>query len=839
MFSDVGYTFRDRSAPLFAQNQTLILRNTNDTIYSSVHQCAEREKALMPPDSLSKSDWAKVIKACHEVCLEVAASYAATRMWLSTGQIQTIVFTATKFLIARRGSGRGSGSGSSFPSSYCPGFLLADDMGMGKTRAATALIDVLRLCDEHVTEKEWPGREARPAHNGAVLIVALNSTVPNWEKELRARESTVNRTSYLVNVYSLKRAVSHGAKPFGANARAVLLTSEALKCQTSISWAYGERWLAVVYDEAHILKTDASNTARAASKLRGFANYALSATPVTNTPDDLCNILVWVGHRRQDVATHEQRQRVAANVMLRRTYADVGERLPELVYVPIHVERGPALDRIFAALDRHCPPKKTLAKQSLKRLSLFHEAAIFDPHCQKEWGGFVERHRSELPDPAELPRRSVLVQAMLDDMAAQGFHERDYKVVVMCHWVPQVEHVSKELQVERIRHEVYTGALTREMKNTALHSFVAFDARVMVCNIKCCSHGTDGLQVASTLYILSSDYGAETERQAIGRLHRKGQASDVRVVIISSPSMDTEVRIQELQYKKVMHIEQSLGRSAAHDAHKARLPEGKVAHEARVAQAEEKRLQKELAKQEREEAREQAREEAHVRKDRERVEKLKKRLAENAEKRLAARLMPSAQPTEDGEEVKKGGRQARPRPRPSRSRAAVAAAKADKKTPEDEGADGEGEGGGEGEDGGQQQPRPRRPRPPASRKRSAAAGADRPAATTPASTYGSAARIVLDRENARKRRLAMMAGADADAGITPLAAKRVADAIEAAADAPAPAPADTAASNCSEQEHEHDRSRDPPSVVSRPKRTSHMKEVHEDELDDGLEVERF
>src|SRR6185436_16738112 len=142
------------------------------------------------------------------------------------------------------------------------GGLLADDMGLGKTVQVLALL---------------AGRSSRPS-----LVVAPRSLVFNWKREAARFAPGL---SVLDHTGGDRRAPGDHF----AEHHVVVTTYGTLRrdadALAGIDFDY------VVLDEAQAIKNDASETARAARRLRGARRLALSGTPVENRLGELWSIV--------------------------------------------------------------------------------------------------------------------------------------------------------------------------------------------------------------------------------------------------------------------------------------------------------------------------------------------------------------------------------------------------------------------------------------------------------------------------------------------------------------------------------------------------------------------
>lgn len=92
-----------------------------------------------------------------------------------------------------------------------------------------------------------------------------------------------------------------------------------------------------------------------------------------------------------------------------------------------------------------------------------------------------------------------------------------------------------ELIAAKLNVPLIHGGKTPEDRRDAIAEFVTGGAKALVCTIQAAGEGIDGLQRRTDLCIfVERSYVPKDQEQAIARLHRLGQRSSVRVVIVES-----------------------------------------------------------------------------------------------------------------------------------------------------------------------------------------------------------------------------------------------------------------------------------------------------------------
>jgi hypothetical protein len=143
------------------------------------------------------------------------------------------------------------------------GAVLADQMGLGKTIQAMALL-------------------TSRAQDRPHLVVCPTSVVGNWERELARFAPRLP----VVRHHGPERAVTHRAFAAGQ----VAVTSYAL-LRRDIGLLEDVEWDVVVFDEAQQIKNPSSKGARAARVLNARARVAMTGTPIENRLSELWSIV--------------------------------------------------------------------------------------------------------------------------------------------------------------------------------------------------------------------------------------------------------------------------------------------------------------------------------------------------------------------------------------------------------------------------------------------------------------------------------------------------------------------------------------------------------------------
>lgn len=178
--------------------------------------------------------------------------------------------------------------------------ILADDMGLGKTFEAISAVEEYQLRNtlaDRVTKPEGPK-----------LIVAPASVKGGWRRELtrwlkdpevelvegkssakkrKAQiEAGLERDAWIIVNWEQLRIESRKVPTRNGGTRTVKSLKEPLFGNTE--------WLGVIADEAHRAKNRKAKQTQGLWECQGQVMYALTGTPIMNSPDELWALLRWL-----------------------------------------------------------------------------------------------------------------------------------------------------------------------------------------------------------------------------------------------------------------------------------------------------------------------------------------------------------------------------------------------------------------------------------------------------------------------------------------------------------------------------------------------------------------
>jgi SNF2 family DNA or RNA helicase len=366
--------------------------------------------------------------------------------------------------------------------------LLADEMGLGKTAQA---ILTLRLL----------------FHNGDVkraLLICPKPLVHNWARELKMWAPDVpfetfdgdpdhRRTTWLVSNCPLK-----------------LINYETLTRDAELAADPKVFFDVVVLDEAQRIKNRDSKTAQVVRSLHRSRSWALSGTPIENSPDDLVNLFAFIDPGRIPPETPPKHiPRYTADCILRRTKDLVQSDMPPKLVRDLEVDLTPAQREAYTRAENdgiiHLNELgETITVQHVFQLVMrLKQICNFDP----------------------LTGESAKLEQLLTDMEEVAASGR--KAIVFSQWVEPLEVLAEALAPYGPLQ--YHGRIPQAERTPILDRFKADPA----AHVLLMSYGTGsvGLNLQFTNYVFLFDrwWNPAIEDQAINRAHRVGQKHPVTV----------------------------------------------------------------------------------------------------------------------------------------------------------------------------------------------------------------------------------------------------------------------------------------------------------------------
>jgi SNF2 family DNA or RNA helicase len=368
--------------------------------------------------------------------------------------------------------------------------VLADEMGLGKTmQAITAIRLLLR------------SGEAR-----RILLVCPKPLVTNWirEFELWAPE---------IPVTVIEGDQARRRWQWQLDAPMKLANYEILRRDLDVVAGDGAAlppFDLVVLDESQRIKNRSSATSQAARAIPRSRNWALTGTPVENSPEDLVGIFEFLapGFLSPELKPRRMGQTVS-DYVLRRTKDQVLTDLPPKLFRDADLELSPAQRETYRLAEEQGVLRLTEMGESASIQHVFELVLRLKQICNFD------------PATGESSKLERL-EADLEEVAQSG-----RKAIVFSQWVETLKRVARHLG--RFGPLEYHGRIPSARRDGVLRQFRE-DPSAHVLLI---SYGAGGvglnLQFVNYVFLFDRWWNPAVEDQAINRAHRIGGSGPVTV----------------------------------------------------------------------------------------------------------------------------------------------------------------------------------------------------------------------------------------------------------------------------------------------------------------------
>ena len=301
----------------------------------------------------------------------------------------------------------------------------------------------------------------------------------------------------------------------------------------------------VVFDEAQRIKNVNSATNWACRLIRRDQAWALSGTPLENSPEDLRGIfrvlnpqLLYSGMSPAEV------HNAIEGVFLRRTKAQVLQELPPILFRDLRLELGKQQRRVYDGV------WNTRFKSVLQNGEKLNIANMFSVLTKLKQICNFDRETGQ----------SVKLEALHDLL--ETIKSNNLKVLVFSQYVETLSWLSDRI---KIPHDLYHGGQSQEEKERKVIGFrKSTGPKALLVSLKAGGVGLN-LQEASTVVMFDRWWNPAVESQAIQRAHRFGKSTSLEVIRFLIE--DTiEQRINDILKTKAELFDRYINDAPSHDA---------------------------------------------------------------------------------------------------------------------------------------------------------------------------------------------------------------------------------------------------------------------------------
>ncbi len=397
--------------------------------------------------------------------------------------------------------------------------VLADEMGLGKTMQAITSIRLLLLAGQI----------------RSVLLICPKPLVSNWRREFEQWAPEIPLCIIEGNRQRRQWCWREASSPVKiANYELLVRDSQWLEpgdCGSDL----------VVLDEAQRIKNRNSTTAQAVKSLPRTRSWALTGTPVENSPRDLVGVFEFVapGVLHEDMPAVEI-GRAAGEYILRRTKDMVMTDMPPKMFrdATLSLSR-PQQDSYFMAEDAGVMKLSEMGQE----LTIQH---VFELVLRlKQICNF---------DPVSgASSKAERLEADIEEVAASG-----KKAIVFSQWVRTLTRLRERLA--RFQPLEYHGRIPARQRDGVIERFRERPEHHVILM----SYGAGGvglnLQFCEYVFLFDRWWNPAVEDQAINRAHRIGAAGPVTITRMLTLGT-IEERIDQVLRDKRALFEAVLGAS--------------------------------------------------------------------------------------------------------------------------------------------------------------------------------------------------------------------------------------------------------------------------------------
>ena len=398
--------------------------------------------------------------------------------------------------------------------------VLADEMGLGKTMQAITAIRML----------------LRSGEIRSVLLVCPKPLVTNWRREFNLWAAEIPLTIIEGDAAKRRWQWTQEEAPVKIANYELLMRDKGV-LDESLAFDL------VVLDEAQRIKNTGSTTSQIARSIRRTRNWALTGTPIENTPDDLVGIFEFLspGYLRSGTAPRRMAELVREHI-LRRTKDMVLTDLPPKMFRDAELDLSPEQRATYELAENEGVMQLNAMGDQITIQHVFELVLRLKQICNF--------------DPATgASSKLERLEADLEEVAASG-----KKAIVFSQWVKCLEILKHQLR--RFGPLEYHGQVPSKQRDGVLKQFQEDPSKHVI--LMSYGAGSVGLNLQFCEYVFLFDrwWNPAVEDQAINRAHRIGAAGPVTVTRMLSLATIEERINQVLEHKRELFA-QIIGQNSA------------------------------------------------------------------------------------------------------------------------------------------------------------------------------------------------------------------------------------------------------------------------------------
>ncbi len=375
--------------------------------------------------------------------------------------------------------------------------LLADEMGLGKTVQAIAALRILALRRE--LER--------------VLVVVPAGLIAQWRREL-------DRWAPELRVSTVRGSGDERAWQWATPAHVYLVGYETLRMDSfggPQASPVRKLWDLVMLDEAQKIKNRGTDVAEKCKRLLRRRAWALTGTPLENSPQELASVLEFVApllprHSPARLQPGPELVRLHAGLQLRRRKRDVLADLPPKLVSDVTVTLTGAQRDAYERVERAGIVELRRRGEALRVENVLELIVRLKQICN-----FCPVDGRSAKMEELLPRLEELREGGARALVFSQFADATFGAAAIAR------------QLAGFNPLLYTGSMSLAERDAVVREFREDPShRVLVLSLRA---GGQGLNLQDASYVFHFDrwWNPAVERQAEDRSHRLGQSMPVNV----------------------------------------------------------------------------------------------------------------------------------------------------------------------------------------------------------------------------------------------------------------------------------------------------------------------
>lgn len=366
--------------------------------------------------------------------------------------------------------------------------VLADEMGLGKTMQAISTVRLL-LCSGEVR---------------SILLICPKPLVSNWLREFSVWAPEIP-------VAAIQGTAATRLYQWTSPDIAVKIANyELLMRDKDIVLEPGQHFDLVILDEAQRIKNRRNSTSVIVREISRTRSWALTGTPVENSPEDLVGIFEFLspGFLRSEMPMPVIAQ-AAREYLLRRTKDMVLNDMPPKLYRDAELELTPEQWETYEKAETEGVVQLENLEQQLTIQHVFELVLRLKQICNFD------------PATGSSAKLERLV-ADMEEVAASG-----QKAILFSQWVDSIEQLRPAM--DRFGMLEYHGRIPHKQREGVIQQFKEDPSKHII--MMSYGAGSVGLNLQFCRYVFLFDrwWNPAIEDQAINRAHRIGAAGSVTV----------------------------------------------------------------------------------------------------------------------------------------------------------------------------------------------------------------------------------------------------------------------------------------------------------------------